>query len=238
MRYQGSKARIADQLWEVMKPYYKEGQTWVEPFIGGANMTKAVPPETPKVCGDSNKYITALHNAALRGWKPPMIGAIRYADIKKSPDLFKDEVVGFAGCLLSFRGTWFGGFVRGKRKGNKLHNYVEQAYRDYKKHVTHMTRHKDITIYAAPYNLIEFPPNSLIYCDPPYQGTTGYKDNFDHEQFFCWCRHMASLGHTVFVSEYNAPSDFKTVFSSQVSNYMSSNSVDPVNEKLFIAPST
>lgn len=33
--------------------------------------------------------------------------------------------------------------------------------------------------------------NCLIYCDPPYKGTTKYKDNFDHNRFYNVCRELA-----------------------------------------------
>ena len=59
--------------------------------------------------------------------------------------------------------------------------------------------------------------NSLIYCDPPYQGTTGYKTGaFNHEEFFEWCRQMKSKGNIVFVSEYNAPDDFELVWQGEI----------------------
>ena len=58
------------------------------------------------------------------------------------------------------------------------------------------------------------PANSLIYCDPPYKGTTRYATgSFDHDKFWQWCRDMSDSGHIVFVSEYNAPDDFKCIWS-------------------------
>lgn len=37
--------------------------------------------------------------------------------------------------------------------------------------------------------------------------------NFDHDKFWQWGRDMSIVGHTVFVSEYNAPADFECVWS-------------------------
>ena len=60
------------------------------------------------------------------------------------------------------------------------------------------------------------PQGKLIYCDPPYQNTTGYRgDNgkrneFDHEKFWNTIREWSKT-NWVFVSEYNAPSDFVCV---------------------------
>lgn len=38
--------------------------------------------------------------------------------------------------------------------------------------------------------------------------------------FWQWCRDMVSKGHTVFVSEYNAPDDFECVWSKQVASVL------------------
>lgn len=52
------------------------------------------------------------------------------------------------------------------------------------------------------------PEGSLIYCDPPYAGTAGYYIKFNHDEFWGWCREKRKEGHTVFISEYDAPQDF------------------------------
>ena len=77
-------------------------------------------------------------------------------------------------------------------------------------------------------------------CDPPYQGTTGYKTgSFDHEQFFQWCRDMRVKGNVVFVSEYSAPDDFKCVWQGEIkTNFSSTRKAATHNavEKLFKLP--
>jgi DNA adenine methylase len=51
------------------------------------------------------------------------------------------------------------------------------------------------------------PPESemLIYCDPPYTGTTGYGVGFDTAAFWDRCFELEDAGHVVIVSEYRAP---------------------------------
>ena len=66
------------------------------------------------------------------------------------------------------------------------------------------------------YEDLEIPRNSIIYCDPPYAGTTGYKDKFNHDEFWKWCRDKKAEGHTIFISEYNAPKDFKCIWSQEL----------------------
>ena len=80
------------------------------------------------------------------------------------------------------------------------------------------------------------PQNSVIYCDPPYAETTDYKavDAFDSEKFFTWCREKHKEGHTVFISEYQAPNDFTLVFEKVVSNQLSDKNRKAARvEKLF-----
>jgi DNA adenine methylase len=77
---------------------------------------------------------------------------------------------------------------------------------------------------------------SLIYCDPPYQGTTGYKTgSFNHEVFFDWCVQKKKEGHVVFVSEYNAP--FECVWEGEIKTNFASSRKEATHvavEKLFL----
>ena len=51
------------------------------------------------------------------------------------------------------------------------------------------------------YRKVEILPDSVIYCDIPYQGTSGYDDiDFDYASFFDWC---AAQTVPVYVSSYN-----------------------------------
>ena len=81
------------------------------------------------------------------------------------------------------------------------------------------------------------PVNSLVYCDPPYQGTTKYKtDVFNHEEFFEWCRDTSKNGNLVYVSEYNAPNDFECVWQGDVKTNFASQRKSATHtavEKLF-----
>lgn len=59
---------------------------------------------------------------------------------------------------------------------------------------------------------------ATIYCDPPYEGTTKYRDDFDNSKFWRWVRFQSKRGHNVFVSEYNAPDDFECIWVKEVNN--------------------
>lgn len=55
-------------------------------------------------------------------------------------------------------------------------------------------------------------------CDIPYKGTTKYKDDFNYEAFYDWCRDMKAKGNVVFVSEYEMPEDFKCVWQGEINS--------------------
>ena len=63
------------------------------------------------------------------------------------------------------------------------------------------------------------PNDMIIYCDPPYRGTTQYDKNivgeFDHDEFWDTMRKW-SKNNTVLISEYDAPQDFEIVWQKDV----------------------
>ena len=62
------------------------------------------------------------------------------------------------------------------------------------------------------YDEIEYKEDVIIYCDPPYAGTTEYKeDAFDHEKFYNWLKEQ-SKHNPIFISEYNMPDDFNKIY--------------------------
>ena len=55
MKYMGSKNRIAKHILPIMLEHRTEGMTWVEPFVGGANMIDKV--EGKRIGADINFYL-------------------------------------------------------------------------------------------------------------------------------------------------------------------------------------
>jgi len=79
---------------------------------------------------------------------------------------------------------------------------------------------------------------TLIYCDPPYKDTAGYKSgakktDFNHEEYYDWVRQKVSEGHIVLCSEYTMPEDFICIFKKDIFNQMNKNKTNST-EKLFI----
>ena len=63
---------------------------------------------------------------------------------------------------------------------------------------------------------LDIPNNSIIYCDPPYKDTTKYSNLFNHDEFWEWCRQKSKEGHSVYISEYNAPDDFECIWQKEI----------------------
>ena len=63
------------------------------------------------------------------------------------------------------------------------------------------------------YRKVKIPKGAIIYCDIPYNGTAEYKqDSFNHVEFWQWVRNKSKT-NKVYISEYNAPDDFKRILS-------------------------
>lgn len=68
-----------------------------------------------------------------------------------------------------------------------------------------------LTVFRRDYRDLYLPPGSVVYCDPPYAGTSGYaRAAFDHKAFYSWCRAVGRR-RPLFISEYWMPPDFRCV---------------------------
>ena len=82
------------------------------------------------------------------------------------------------------------------------------------------------------YDEVKIKPDSVIYCDPPYRGTDGYKNEFNHERFYDWCTRQKEL---VLISEYAMPKDrFTEVWNKKHRSLLSSATNKGVIERLYV----
>jgi DNA adenine methylase len=210
----GSKNRHSKELLNIMLADRKYDQWWVEPFVGGFNIINKV--EGKRLANDINPYLIALFRAIQTGWIPPdNISENEYKDIKENKEKYPLELVGFVGFGCSFGGKWWGGYARGNDVNGQPRNYCLESKKNILKQVPKIN---GVIITYQEYYDLKIPDNSIIYCDPPYWGTTGYKNKFDHVFFWDWVRNLSTIGHSVFVSEYSAPDDFKCIWEKKVNN--------------------
>ena len=69
MKYMGSKARHAKEMLPIILKDRKEGQWYVEPFVGGCNMIYNV--EGNRLGADVHEYLITMWQAVSVGWLPP-----------------------------------------------------------------------------------------------------------------------------------------------------------------------
>jgi len=223
----GSKGRISKEILPIILKDRKPGQCYVEPMAGGFNLICKVGGN--RIASDCNKYLIALFVALQSGWKPYKVCKEKHKEVRENKNLFPDYLVGWIGFACSYSGVFFGGYA-GKTftKTGIVRDYQEEAIKNAEKQTKEIA---GINIFNCDYWELEIPPESIIYCDPPYKETSGYKVKFDHDAFWEWCRQKTKEGHQVFISEYNAPKDFVCVWSKELSSSLSANGKSGGNKK-------
>lgn len=206
MKYMGSKARIAKQIAPIINEAIKKSNGMLfEPFCGGCNITPYF--EGDVIANDVNENLIALFKEAISGRQVPryvdteMYGAAKRGDYDKA-------LTAYIGFCASYNGRYFEGFVgNGCPTAGKPRDYQKEAINNFDKTVEALRGMPSLTLCSLPYDEIEIPDNSVIYCDPPYAGATKYKNGgFDSATFWRWAEEMSER-NTVFVSEYSTMSD-------------------------------
>jgi DNA adenine methylase len=203
--YLGSKADHATEILAVTLAKRKPKQTYVEPFLGGANIMCRVPHDQgPRIGSDINPYMIAFLKSLSLGWKPPnYVDEKTYNAIRRKPKEYPPELVGFVGTGCSFGSQWLGPYVKDDDSGvHRAKLSSANALRD-------APGLKGAAFVVSTYDALAIPPNSIVYCDPPYVNTAGYMDEHQEQwrayKFWRWADKMVDEGHTVFVSEYKDP---------------------------------
>lgn len=233
MRYMGGKSRTAKRIAEYLNLVREPWQPYWEPFVGAGWVLERIAPDGgANFASDANAYLIAMWQALQAGWKPPQtVTEAEYQAIKEFPEGFPPELVAIVGFGCSFGGKWFAGYARGENR-----NWANEARRSLLQKMKRI-RCLDVCFYAGDF-LTMVPPaeRCLIYCDPPYEGKTGYGAVPDWNSGAFW-EHVEALeayGHTVVVSEYQAPHGFSEVASIQTKTDMNTtNGKERRIERLF-----
>ena len=230
MKYMGSKNRIAKYILPIMvnSADEKEIETWVEPMVGGGNMIDKVPCRFKRIGIDYNAHtIEAL--IAIRDLVnklPDNITKDEYEHIKGSDP---EPINSWMRFVSSFGGKFDNGFAR---QGNPLKYRSEPIQEGLRNAQKQSPKLKGVKLINGSYDEYSNFQNCLIYCDPPYQGTSSYKTGiFDHFKFWDWCREMSKT-NLVFISEYSAPIDFVCIWSGEVKTNFASQRKKPTHEAI------
>lgn len=234
MKFMGSKSKIAKEILPIILKDRKEGQWYVEPFLGGCNSMEYV--SGNRMGGDANEYLIAMWQDLLNGRE--FTKSIPKEEYVFQRVLYHEGVgdkgeIGWVGFMGSFNGRFFDGGYSG-------HNVkIQSGTRDYiaeniKNTLAQIPKLKGLHLFACDYKSLPIPPNSIIYVDPPYYHRKEYTDKVNHEELWQWCREKTLEGHKVYISEYNAPKDFKCVWEKKVSVAINQTRTKRPTEKLFI----
>ena len=227
MRYLGGKSRLGKQIAYVINQIRKPGQPYWEPFCGSCWVTIHVHDNGPRYCSDGCYELIEMWKALQDGWQPPrVVSEEMYQDAKDGK--FAPALTAFIGFGCSFGGKWFAGYARGNTNpamvGNSLLEKIGQLL--------------DVLFFHSDYRTTAHGSPSIIYCDPPYQGTTGYNatEDFNTVEFWATVHNWCATGHIVIISEYAAPDDFVCVreMSTHTEIRTADNGRDPRTERLFM----
>jgi DNA adenine methylase len=202
MAYLGGKAKGAEHIFEILNSPKFDNFDYIEPFVGYAHILRRVKNKKSYKASDNNEYlITLLQHIQKTKGKHPEITLEEYHKLKQHPE--KNLLrAAYAAFTYSYNGKFFGGYTE-KAHGR---NYPEErkAYYD-KLHDNEIF--KKTSLQHTSYTKYMGVKGKLIYCDPPYEDTTEYHSGFDSSKFWEDMRTL-SKDNYVFISEYNAPSDF------------------------------
>lgn len=249
MQYFGGKARIASKIAEYLNSVRTPGQTYWEPFVGGANVLCRITDTGPRRASDICEPLIAMYQALQNGWVPPNeVTEVDYQLAKMGVcDPATQAFIGF-GC--SFAGKWFGGFARGGHgadaktalSSSSSPSLAKKPDRNYAANAASSLRKsggglRNVSFFGGSYEHAAPVENAVIYCDPPYAGTTGYgaAPPFISADFWRWAG-IQSLFNRVYVSEYAAPEGWAAVLEipTRLDIRNGEGKLEPRIEKLFL----
>ena len=235
MKYQGGKHKIGTILAKIINDKVNTNivDGYFEPFCGSLGVFKNM------IKYDYKKYIANdLQPDLILMWKelqrdkldlPDNFSEELWIKLKASPS--PNELKAVAGYGMSYGGQYFSGYIQ-KHSSNSGRDF----YKEFKNSILKIKKQlqrREIEYYNK--NYYDFKPvNMLIYCDPPYKNTTGYKvGKFDSDMFWNIMREWSKNNH-VFISEEEAPDDFEVVWEQDKRRTLNSKVREHKTEKLFV----
>jgi DNA adenine methylase len=198
VQYLGGKSKWGKQIVDVIRPWRQPGSVFVDVTCGALNVVRWA--ESPRVAlGLCQPLITTL-KAVRSGWEPPAkVTPDEYARIKASPNPL-DPLTAFVMFGCSFGAKWGAGFAGQDPRPGRT-SYAHRAKINLKDILGSCL---DVEIGCLDFkDLPRPPPETVIYADIPYEGTTPYAGvpPFDHRVFWAYASWWSLCGARVFVSE-------------------------------------
>jgi DNA adenine methylase len=228
--YSGGKSRNGKTISKIIKGLEIEyGYTRDEiliPFCGMLGVSIHFS-DRKITANDLNPDLIQLWRKLQDGWNPPKdpVSATEYSLLKTPTDSNGSEMR----ALMCIGCAYSGIFMAGYRKDRVFYDrFRKSLVTDFQPFL------ENITFSNGDYRDLR-PHLKTIYVDPPYIGNNFRSDffkDFDHVAFWDTMRKW-SADNLVIISEYEAPADFKEVWSKSIAGVYSGKSRVRV-EKLFI----
>lgn len=218
--YHGGKFRVGKKIAQVIvNESTKQSfdiKGYCEPFSGMLGVFRHIPDmfknkgfdDLKYKAGDMNRSVMMMWNGSKTGWQPPTeMNEKTYNEIKNGPH---SADKGYVCHQYSFGGKFCNSYI-GKYGKNSNFPIVRERF----KKIVDTIKTNKVSFKHGSYTQFSKLKGYVIYCDPPYIKTTQYGSTFDNQEFYNWCRKM-SKHNLVFITEYNAPDDFKMIWSKTV----------------------
>ena len=166
-------------------------------------------PDLTYLAGDTNKSIMLMWQEAQNGWVPSsdIVSKEEFLRLKFNGESTAEK--GFIGTTHAYRGSYFRNYCLTECSKKALPNTTKRV-----SDIALNSVVSKVKFEYGDYTQFSDLRNFLIYCDPPYENTSGYRndqsrgnfdyDKFDNLAFWTWTQKMAEH-NTVYVSEYATP---------------------------------
>ena len=215
MAYQGGKALVKEYILRVLNHPVFDGWDFGDVFFGMGHIGSGVKNKRSYHFSDLSPRLVALHDAVRQHGVEalPHISKTKYDALRALDG--NDAISGAAAYLYTWQGKEWGGYID-RRHGR----CYAKARLKHLKRLRRSEAYRNATFQCC--SIFDYSArdtdDTLIYCDPPYKGTTNYRVNkdrpFDHEAYWAFVRKL-SVRNVVFTSECTAPPDFISVASYQ-----------------------
>lgn len=235
--YSGGKSKIGKIISNFIIQFLNNSnidfsnRTYLEPFCGCLGVMRHISGFNNLIANDFNPNIILMWRKIQQGWTlPNEIGKDEFKSIQET----KSAENGFYSITSSYSGIIGGGFrTNHTLKNGKKINFFQRSKNDIQK-IGVFIKESNIEFLNQDYSDFN-PENMVIYCDPPYKDNkfrVPYFNDFDSVQFWELMRKWSS-NNIVFISEYEAPSDFTCVWEMPMKTTFGKKSKNR-NEKIFM----
>ena len=177
MVYMGSKSKYADHIVPILQKCIDENNitTYIECFCGGCNIIDKIKCEN-RYAYDRSDTLIALLKTAQEDMSKVLNNGNRELWDKgkayvKDGIIPKDMSLADIGAMEFFASYSNGGFPRGYANNTPTRNYFKEARNNLEKQAPNL---KGIIFKCQNYWDLGSISNTVIYLDPPYQGTKIY----------------------------------------------------------------